>query len=70
MAKKKNPAVVALGKLGAAARNANLSDKEKEELSRKAGKAHMTTVTVEERRRIAKLATKGRWTAKKEKENG
>jgi hypothetical protein len=67
--KKKNLAAVALGRLGAAARNRSLTDKEREALSRKAGKARMQTMTPEQRRVVAKAAAKARW-AKKEKENG
>lgn len=39
MAKKKNPAAVALGKLGARKRNQNLSPEERSEIARRAGKA-------------------------------
>lgn len=39
MAKKKNPAAVALGKLGAKKRNQNLTPLERSEIARKAGKA-------------------------------
>ena len=60
MAKKKNPAAVALGKLGGEARAKRLSDEERSEIARKAVAARNEKLSASERRRIALLAVKAR----------
>lgn len=59
--KKKNPAAVALGKLGGTARAKSLTAVEREESARKAGKARLTTMTAKERSAVAKKAAAARW---------
>jgi hypothetical protein len=60
MAKKKNPAAVALGKLGGKARADSLSDEERSEIAKKAVAARNEKLSPAERRRIALLAVKAR----------
>lgn len=54
MAKKKNPAAVALAKL----RAASLTKRERSEIASKAGKARLSKLTAEERSAIARKAGK------------
>lgn len=58
--KKKNPAAVALGRLGGKQRAKNLTAEERKEGARRAGKARLTKMTPAERRRIAMLGAKAR----------
>jgi hypothetical protein len=64
--KKKNPAAVALGRLGGVARAKSLTPEEREESARKAGKARLTTMTAKQRREVAKKAAAARWAKKGE----
>ena len=66
MATKKNPAAVALGKLGGKARARSLSPEERAESARKAGRSRSKTLSADERRRIAKKAADARWARNKE----
>jgi hypothetical protein len=66
MAKKKNPAAVALGKLGGTARAKSLSPAERSRSARTAALARAKQLTKAERRRIATKAAAARW-PKKEK---
>jgi hypothetical protein len=65
MAKKKNPAAVALGKLGGRARATKLSAGERSRISRDAAIARSKKLTPAERRRIAMLGVKARWAKKR-----
>lgn len=65
MAKKKNAAAVALGKLGGKARARSLSAAERSESARKAGKSRITSLTDYERAEIAKKAARARWAKRK-----
>jgi hypothetical protein len=63
--KKKNPAAVALGKLGGLkggkARAAKLSPERRVEIARKASAARMTKISPERRQEIARKAILARW---------
>jgi hypothetical protein len=62
--KKKNPAAVALGRLGGVARAKSLTAKGREESARKAGKARLSTMTTKQRSAVAKKAAAARWKKK------
>jgi hypothetical protein len=66
---KKNPAAVALGKLGGRASAESRSPQERSEAARKAGLARSKKLTKEERRRIAMLGVKARRENKKQRED-
>jgi hypothetical protein len=57
----KNPAAVALGKLGGKARAASLSRDEMSQIARKGVRARMKKTSPERRRQIAKEAAAARW---------
>jgi hypothetical protein len=63
--KKKNPAAVALAKLGASkggkARAASLSSQRRREIARKASAARMKKISPERRKEIARQAIAARW---------
>jgi len=65
MARKKNPAAVALGKLGGRARAEKLSAERQSEIGRLAGmvggKRRAEALTPEQRRAIARKAANARW---------
>jgi hypothetical protein len=65
---KKNPAAVALGRLGekkgGKARAAALTADERSESARQAAKARMDALTDEERNKLAKKAAAARWAKK------
>jgi hypothetical protein len=67
--KKKNPAAVALGKLGGLkggkARAAKLSSKQKSEIARKGVSARMRKISPKRRSEIARNAVLTRWNKKK-----
>ena len=67
MASKKNPAAVALGKLGGKARAANLSKAERSEIARKAALARAGKLSPVEKKRIAKLAVAARERKRKQR---
>ncbi len=67
MAKKKNPAAVALGKLGGTARAASLSPGERSRSARKAALARARQMTKAERQMIARKAAAARWPKKEKK---
>jgi len=68
--KKKNPAAVALGKLGGAkggkARAANLSPEERSRSAAYAAKARARKLSAEDRRKIARKASLARWKSNEE----
>lgn len=63
--KRKNPAAVALGKLGGLkggkARAAKLSPERRSEIARKASAARMTKISPQRRKEIARKAIRARW---------
>jgi len=64
MAKKKNPAAVALGRLGGLKRAKNRTPEERSEIARIASEAARKArknMTPEERRKLARRAAKARW---------
>jgi hypothetical protein len=67
MARKKNPAAVALGKLGGKARAEKLSDQERSDIAKKAVAARNKKLSATERRRIALLAVQARERKRKRK---
>ena len=66
---KKNPAAVALGRLGGKASAESRSPQERSEGARKAGLARSKKLTAEERRRIAMLGVEARRENKKQREH-
>jgi len=66
---KKNPAAVALGRLGGTASADSRSPQERSEAARKAGLARSKKLSAEERRRIAMLGVKARRKNKKQRED-
>ncbi len=68
--KKKNPAAVALGKLGGRARADNLTAEERSEIARKGAMARTAKLTPAERKRIAMLGVKARQTKRSKKRKG
>ena len=66
---KKNPAAVALGRLGGKASADSRSPQERSEAARKAGLARNKKLSAEERRRIAMLGVKARRKNKKQRED-
>ena len=66
---KKNPAAVALGKLGGKAWAASRSAKERSEAARKAGLARSKKLSAEQRRGIAMLGVKARQAKYKQRED-
>jgi len=65
--KQKNPAAVALGKLGGRARAQALSPEERSRISRLANKARNKRLSATERRAIAQKAIRARWEKAKKK---
>ena len=63
----KNPAAVALGKLGGKARSAALSRKELSEIGKKGAQARMKKLTAAQRHEIAKMAVAAREAKRKKK---
>jgi len=66
---KKNPAAVALGRLGGKASAESRSPQERLEGARKAGLARSKKLPAEERRRIAMLGVQARRDKKKQRED-
>jgi hypothetical protein len=66
---KKNPAAVALGRLGGKASAASRSPQERSEGARKAGLARSKKLTAGERRRIAMLGVEARRENRKQRED-
>ena len=66
---KKNPAAVALGRLGGKASAESRSPQERSEGARKAGLARNKKLTAEERRRIAMLGVEARRENKKQRKH-
>lgn len=66
---KKNPAAVALGRLGGKASAESRSSEERSEAARKAGLARSRKLSAEERRRVAMLGVKARRANKKLRED-
>ena len=62
---KKNPAAVALGKLGGKARAKSLSASQRSEIAKVAALARSKKLTATERRRIAMLGVKARLARRK-----
>lgn len=58
---RKNRHAVALGKLGARNRNANLTPEERQEIASKGGTARAEKLTPAERSKIAGKAGRARW---------
>jgi len=69
MGKGKNPAAVALGKLGGKATAAKLSREDYSDLGKKGAKSRAETLTPERRKEIARKAVMARW-AKVKAESG
>jgi len=65
---RKNPAAVALGKLGGRAWAESHSAEERSEAARKAGLARSKKLSAKERRRIAMLGVKARQSKKRQEE--
>jgi hypothetical protein len=58
---KKNPAAVALGKLGGKARMDKMTADEREEVARSGGAARAATLTAKQRSDAARKAAEARW---------
>jgi len=67
MKKGKNPAAVALGRLGGRATAAQLSRDDYAELGKKGAKSRSETLTPEQRKEIARKAVLARWAKAKAK---
>ncbi len=68
MTQKKNPAAVALGKLGGKARAKSLSGTERSEIAKNAAAARNASLSAAERKRIAKLADAARERKRKQEQ--